>query len=113
MKDKKSYIQFIIIASLGIINISLLFSLKSLSERKSIRDIRQEELRMMKQTQKELQERFNQTQTNEFVEQEARNKLNMAKEGEIVILMNKTSDKPSTTDGKSFSILQQWWRLFF
>ena len=67
----------------------------------------------------ELKEKLNYVESEEFVEKEAREKLNMAKEGEVVVVLPDNEFSPPT--GGQFSKnkeedlanWQQWWHLFF
>ena len=66
---------------------------------------------------KELKERLEYVQSDEFVEKEARDKLNMAKEDEIIVVLPEDfkvpdfqASKDSTEDLPNW---QQWLKLFF
>ncbi len=64
-----------------------------------------------------LKQKLSQSQTPEFVEREARDKLGLVKEGEVVILMDTpgvaNSGQGAQEQGDTIPKWKQWWRLFF
>ena len=55
-------------------------------------------------------------QSEEFIEQEARNKLNMARPGETIVVLPQAVDKssgPGEKKTEEFQNWQKWWKLFF
>lgn len=135
MKGKIRWI--IIFVSLFMI-VSLSRSVVDLWERRSI--LVQEQMRLSEAQKRhdELSDKLQKVQTPAFVEQEARERLGMAKEGETVILMDttgederpadakamagrlktedrgrKTDDGGQKTEERKESNWKQWWGVFF
>lgn len=69
---------------------------------------------------KELKEKLEYVDSDEFVEKEARNKLNMSKENEVIVVLpvdklsqlSQNVNKNKETD-EDLANYQQWWHLFF
>lgn len=68
----------------------------------------------------QLKKQLLQSKTDFFVEQEARNKLGLGKEGEVTILLPKSDPTPmkANDEAEDREISQEpnwkkWWRLFF
>ncbi len=64
-----------------------------------------------------LKQEFEEAQTPEFVEREAREKLGMTREGETIVILPK-SQIPNPNDQEKqkeplISNWKKWWRLFF
>ena len=96
--------------------IGLSRSLISVLGRKNILRERIEELTRLKNANEELKKKLAEVQAPEFVEREARNKLNLSKEGETVILVDQTestSNTPASLTPLSSSNWKKWWHLFF
>lgn len=66
---------------------------------------------------KELEERLEYVKSEEFVEKEARDKLNMAKEDEVIMVLPEGFKTPnlvnSKTPNEDLANWQRWLRLFF
>lgn len=64
----------------------------------------------------ELKRKFEEVQTPAFIEREARDKLGMTKEGEVVVLLPEIHS-PDPNDlknrGEDLPSWKQWWKLFF
>ncbi len=110
-------IQWVIIAVSLFMIISLSHSVVDLWGRRSI--VGQEEARL-KETQKrhdELTKRLQTVNTETFVEQEARERLGLAKEGDTVIIMNTNplpgGEQPKDEFGEPIPNWKQWWQVFF
>ncbi len=62
----------------------------------------------------ELTQKSTQVESENFIEKEAREKLNLQKEGEVVVVLPKdlavTVSSPSPIPQSN---LQQWWKVFF
>jgi len=70
----------------------------------------------LKRENKALKERLEYVKSDEFVEKEARDKLNMAKEDEIIVVLPENLEvKPPRPEGQEGDLpnWQQWLRLFF
>ncbi len=75
----------------------------------------QDRLKKEKERNRELQERIIQAQSPLFIEEQARNKLFMGREGEQEIIVSQRLLGPNSTQSASASVsnLQQWINLFF
>ncbi len=63
---------------------------------------------------KMLKKRLEETQTDAFVEKEARNKLNLQKEGEVVVIIPKTPvEEVPPEDPLPQPNWQKWWKLVY
>lgn len=79
-----------------------------LSERQVVHDVLQKE-------NAELEQKLAEAESPEFIEKQAREKLNLQKEGEVVVVLPKNFDqfKPLVEDKMVAANWQQWWKLFF
>jgi len=74
----------------------------------------QKELDFQKQENQRLKSALSYSQTQEFIEKEARNKLFMTKEGEKKVLIPKDSEDSQDTQKEDNSPnWKKWWNLFF
>lgn len=115
MKLSRILFVIIILASIFIIN-NLVQSIYTLwSKRELVLNMKNEADAEQKRNQ-ELKKKLSMVEKSEFIEQEARNKLFLAKPGdEIVVLSEK--DLRATESGKpkpdNRSNWEKWWDLFF
>ncbi|MBI2012592.1 septum formation initiator family protein [Candidatus Curtissbacteria bacterium] len=72
-------------------------------------------LKQLKEENQALKAELEYKKSGEFAEQEIRNKLGYAKEGEAVVLVPKTDDERLTTNDErdNLSNWQKWWEFFF
>jgi cell division protein FtsB len=110
----KRFIKYLILfgGTLLIINLSknILHLLKAGEE------VKMSEQRVLRSRQEnqELKAQLNYSQSAEFVEKEARNKLNMSRPGEtVVILPPDLGEKPPSVNHPDRPNYLKWWRLFF
>jgi cell division protein FtsB len=76
--------------------------------------IAEQKLLELKQKNQGLKVKLDYYQSDGFVEEEARNKLNMARSGEsIVILPPDLGKKLASPDHPDLPNYRKWWRLFF
>ena len=66
----------------------------------------------------ELSELENYLQSNEFLEKEARLKLNLIKDGEKLVIIKKSDEEPvleeqETEENKNIPNILKWWEYFF
>ena len=83
--------------------------------RKSVLKTKQEEIIRIQNEQENLKNKLSLAQTPEFIEKEAREKLNLGKLGETIILVEIEGEKGEQT-GKNIPTLQnwkKWWIMFF
>lgn len=90
-------------------------SVVRLMGRKSLLKMKQEELVRLQKEQENLQNELKIAQTPEFIEKEARERLNLGKVGEIIVLIEKddlipNNSSPITPQEPNW---KKWWNLFF
>lgn len=74
----------------------------------------EERVLKLEKEKKELLEKYQYYQSPEFVEEEARNKLNMARPGETIVILPPNASKFSSPPPKeNLPNWKKWWQLFF
>ena len=83
--------------------------------RKSLLKTKQEELVRLQKEQENLQNRLTIAQTPEFIEKEAREKLNLGKAGETIILVESGATQAQIQEKETNAVpnWKKWWNLFF
>lgn len=79
-------------------------------------EIAEKRVEQLEDEKRELLKKKEYYQSEEFIEQEARNKLNMARPGETIVVLPQTGGKSSEFGEKKTEELQnwqKWWKLFF
>ncbi|MBI4066432.1 septum formation initiator family protein [Candidatus Gottesmanbacteria bacterium] len=111
-------IRLIVIGISAVLIVNLSRSIWDLWRRRDILGEREAVLRRLEAENKHLQSELEYTQSPEFIEQEARNRLGLGREGEAVVLM--PNDQFPMTNGKTeekqeetLPSRKKWWRLFF
>jgi len=111
---KKIIFIITVVILLFVIN-DLVRSMYDIWQKKDVVQQAQKELDFQKQENQRLKSAFSYSETQEFIEEQARNKLFMAKEGEQKILISKDlghSDKNPPAGGNDPN-WKKWWKLFF
>ena len=110
---KASYI-IVSVISIMIIN-NLVHSIYNLSQKKNLVTETQEELKKEQDRNARLTDQLTQVKREDFVEEEARNKLFMVQPGEtIVVLPTPTQEEGNSTETvKNLPIWKQWLQTFF
>jgi len=90
-------------------------SVVRLMGRKSLLKMKQEELVRLQKEQENLQNELKIAQSTAFIEKEAREKLNLGKIGETIVLIEKSepishTPSPISTQQPNW---KKWWNLFF
>jgi cell division protein FtsB len=111
----KSLVRALFIACNVAVVIGLTSSVFDLWKRRDIVRDRQAALEKVRGENRRLKEALADAQTPEFVEREARNRLNLGKPGETIIIMEAV---PEATWGGQLQAAElptwrAWWRLFF
>lgn len=112
---KKIFFLLFLLASALIIN-SLIRSIWNLGQKQDLISLAQKELEKKKGENQRLKDKLSEVQKAQFVEEEARNKLFMAKPGEIQLIIPKNllvasesgKEKPDKRPN-----WKKWWDLFF
>jgi cell division protein FtsB len=83
--------------------------------RKSLLKTKQEELVRLQKEQENLKNKLTIAQTPEFIEKEAREKLNLGKAGETIILVESGDTQAQIQDKGTTETpnWKKWWNLFF
>ena len=119
MKLFKSRLFRLIVTIVSILMVvSLSRSIMSLWGKYDIVKDRERELVREQEKNTRLKAEFEQVQSPEFIEREAREKLGMVKEGEAVVLMPQhqssvISHQSSEERKEDMPSWKKWWRLFF
>ena len=115
LHSKTVQLIIIVVGALLILNFSRDI-LKLLKAGDRLKEAEEKVTRLEKEHQA-LQEKREFYASEEFVEQEARNKLNMARPGETIVILPPNvkeilghSDRPQAPDIPNW---QKWWKLFF
>lgn len=116
MSFKKIAFFSSIIVSLFIIN-GLVHSIISLWQKKHLIDEARQELIAQKQENKKLKQQLSQVNKQQFIEEQARDKLFLVKPGEGIVVMP-TQAVHASSSGKTQPIDSRpnwlkWWQLFF
>jgi len=114
---RRRVIQWIII----VIGVGLIFNLSRdisrLAKASGQIKLAQDELAQAKSRNTKLLQQKKYYNSAEFIEEEARNKLNMARPGETIVILPKNLKKLVNGDQKKTSPplpnWQKWWQLFF
>lgn len=78
-----------------------------------VRDI-QETLSIKQHEQEDLKDKLSYVQSQEYIEKAARDRLNLSREGETVVVIPDLSlSEPQTASIAALPNWQQWWKLFF
>ena len=116
--EKGRIVRLVIIAVSAVLIVNLSRSIWDLWRRRDILGEREAVLGRIQDENKWLQSEFEYAQSPEFIEQEARNRLGLGREGEEVVLLPKSqiSSPNIQTKEEKEEILtnwKRWWRLFF
>ena len=66
-----------------------------------------------KKKNEELKKILKSVQSPEFIEKQAREKLNMGKRGEVVVVLPKTENQRPKIENEELPNWQKWYKLFF
>ncbi len=113
----KLFRLIIFIASLLVI-VTLPQSIYSLWKKRDIVSERKLVFERIKSENERLKRELAEAQTPQYIEEQAREKLNMVKEGEKIVLMPKsqismTNDQLNQDKEEQTPNWKRWWRLFF
>lgn len=111
----KSVFRALFLAINLFVAVGLANSVYDLWKRRDIVRQRAAVLNRVKDENRQLKEDLAEAQTPEFIEREARNRLNLAKPGESIVIME---TPPAATQSAQVETTQvptwrAWWRLFF
>ena len=109
---KKIIFIIIVVILLFIIN-NLVNSVFNIWQKKDFVTQSQKELDFQKQENQRLKSALSYSQTQEFIEREARDKLFMVKEGEQKVLIPQESENSQEILKDNDPNWKKWWNLFF
>lgn len=109
---RKIIFIIIVVILLFIIN-GLVRSIYDLWQKKDFVTQAQKELVFQKQENQRLKSALSYSQTQEFIEREARDKLFMVKKGEQKVLIPQEADNPQKPPEDNSPNWKKWWNLFF
>lgn len=110
----KKILFLAIVTFLVIVIINLSFSIITLWSKKDLLTRTQQELAKKQQEHQQLQQQLKQVAAPGFVEEQARDKLFLAKPGEVIVLFPSASPSAAVRQKQiSKPIWQQWWELFW
>lgn len=98
-----------------VVGVGIVRSVYTLSQKRGIITERQQVLAELTAKNRQLQEELKEATSPSFIEQAARDKLGLVREGETVIIMDKTrvANSNDTENPLELPSWKQWWRLFF
>lgn len=113
---KKILYLLIIIASVYIMN-SLVRSIYNLWQKKDLITVAKTQLAQQQNENEKLQDQLKQVKRNDFIEEEARDKLFMVKNGEQVVMLPHTQEEQTgqgtaVQEQPKLPVWQQWLALF-
>jgi len=96
------------------LSLSLVRAVRRWSDRREIIENAQQKLDIEKKENEALTREFAKTQTPEFIEKQAREKLNMAKEGETVVILPQIIPmvSPTPTPVDTSANWEKWLKVF-
>lgn len=114
----KKIIPIAIICLVLIIAYNLLVQIKEAVTSQERLSAQAEAVYELEQKNKQLQNKLSQIQSNEFVEEQARNKLSLSKTGETVVIISEDTLKLVMGASASAQIQRLpnwlgWWKVFF
>lgn len=109
---KKIIFIIIVVILLFIIN-GLVRSLLDIWQKKDFITQAQKELSFQKQENQRLKSALSYSQTQEFIEKQARDKLFMVKAGEQKVLVPQESENSEEVKEDNSPNWKKWWNLFF
>ncbi len=109
---KKVLFIIIVFILLAIVN-DLVHSIYDIWQKKDFVTEAQRELSLQKQENQRLKSALSYSQTQEFIEKAARDKLFMVKKGEQKVLLPKELEQTLQKEKANIPNWKQWWNLFF
>ncbi|KKR33038.1 MAG: hypothetical protein UU37_C0003G0039 [Candidatus Gottesmanbacteria bacterium GW2011_GWA2_41_12] len=105
-------INFIILLVVIFLSISLVRSIATLGTKKKIISDTEKKLVEAKQEQQNLKRDLAKVESPEYIEKQIRNKLNLGKEGEIVLVLPTITSPVTPTPSVELSNWEKWVKLF-
>lgn len=98
-----------------VVSIGLARSIVDHWQKRTIVSERQEALRLEEARNRELVVKLEEATSSAFIEREAREKLGLVKEGDTIVLIDRTQNVRTNDQTKAEDLpnWKKWWRLFF
>jgi cell division protein DivIC len=97
-----------------VVGVGIVRSVYTLSQKKGIITERQQVLTELTAKNRQLQEDLREATSPAFIEQAARDKLGLVREGETIVIMDKVPGGPDNQkNSQELPSWKQWWQLFF
>ncbi len=108
-------INWILLILSIILAINIIRTFTDLSRQEGIIKEAEDRLQKVQEEKGTLQKNLAKVESQEFIEQEARNKLNLGREGEVVLILPSVSPltSPTPIPPDTSSNWQRWMRMFF
>lgn len=109
------WFRFLILGVSILVIISLSQAIFRAWQKRDIVKEKKQELTALQQDNTRLKNELEEAQSPAFIERQARDKLGLVKEGEVVVLLNNASGEASRTSAvvDIFPQWRLWWKLFF
>lgn len=105
-------LQWVILVVGIIIIVNLSRSLFDLLKKDEVIDKTKNRLEKVEQENNDLKDKLSEVQSKDFVEKQAREKLNLGKEGEVVVILPSISPPPPEEEKKVLANWEKWLELF-
>ena len=112
--DKNRAFNIVIFILFITLTVNVVRTYLNLSQRGDVLQKANLKLQQAQNQNDDLKRQLARTQSNQYIEREARNKLNMSREGEIVILMPSISpvEDPTPTPIDTSTNMEKWIKVF-
>ncbi len=111
---KRRLIMFFICCLSLIVIVNISRTIYRLWQKGHIVEERQSYLTDLKQKHSQLEVKLGEVQSPQYIERQAREKLNLQREGEVVVVLPQTKTEEAVTlQVKTEANWQKWWKLFF
>ncbi|MBI5452000.1 septum formation initiator family protein [Candidatus Gottesmanbacteria bacterium] len=111
---RNKLVTWLLLVLVVMLSINVARSWVKISQRAEIISLTQDRLQQAKDQNESLKRKLAEVESQEYIEREARNKLNKGREGEIVLILPSVSPiaEPSPTPIDTSANWQKWVRLF-
>lgn len=114
MTLRNRLIYIVLFVAVFMLAINIIRSWQHLSQRGDVIRETQERLEKAKEENEDLKKQLAQVESRQYIEKEARNKLNLGREGEMIILLPSISPilEPTPTIPDTSSNWEKWVKIF-
>lgn len=111
---RSKIVTWLLLLMIVMLSINVARSWVKISQRAEVIKLIQDKLQQVKEQKENLKRKLAEVESQEYIEREARNKLNKGKEGEIVLILPSISPfiEPTPTPIDTSANWQKWVRLF-